>query len=102
MYNRLSSKPTGNSSTYYGRSESDLFDRLDALLMVTKSCKEETCRVPWSALFPDNTVGTLEEAMNPLLDSFFANQPKVQFSSCAEGNIISEEGPQLVNVFSGS
>jgi hypothetical protein len=39
MKNRLAADPVGQEIQYYGRPEKELFNRLDALLMVTKSCK---------------------------------------------------------------
>lgn len=102
MNNWLGPDPQGVALEYYGRSQSELISRLDALLMVVKTCKEDSCRIPWSTLFPDSTVTDLEAAMNPTFDAFFANQPKISFSSCNIGNVISDQGPQNVNVFSAS
>ncbi|KAK5162800.1 uncharacterized protein LTR77_011172 [Saxophila tyrrhenica] len=99
MINRLASPPQGIAAEYYGRSEQSLYDRLDALLMVTKSCAAESCREPWSVLFPGGEIGTLMDAMNSEYDSFFANQPKVGFSSCADGYIVELEGPQDVTPY---
>lgn len=82
MLNRLASPAQGTAGTYYGRAEGKLFTRLNALLMVAKSCKQNTCRNPWSALFPGGQVTSLSGAMNAQYDTFFANQPKVSFSSC--------------------
>ena len=99
MDNRLHVNATGDGATYYGRSESELVSRLDALLMVMKGCKQDTCREPWNELFPDGSVTSLETAMGERYDSFFENQPKVTFSSCPAGHIIAEEGPQEVLAF---
>lgn len=99
MQNRLATPPRGRASSYYGRSEGELFNRLDALLLVTKSCAQESCRNPWAVLFPDGEVGNLTDAMRPEYDSFFTSQPKVSFSSCVQLHIVPEEGPQDVNPF---
>lgn len=99
MHNRLGPHATGTGFEYYGRPESELFNRLDAVLMVTKSCKQDTCRNPWQVLFPTGPVTNLKSAMDQTYDSFFLNQPKISFSDCAEGHIVSEEGPMKVNVF---
>jgi N-acetylglucosamine-6-sulfatase len=99
MQNRLASPPQGSSVTYYGRSEQKLFDRLDALLMVTKGCATDSCREPWNVLFPGGQVGNLTDAMRPEYDRFFAQQPKVSFSSCIQNHIVSEEGPQDVTPY---
>ena len=102
MNNRLAKTATGTGSQYYGRSESDLFARLEAVLMVTKSCKQDSCRNPWGTLFPSGEVTNIQEAMDAKYDTFFTNQPHISFSSCSDGNVISEEGPQQVNVFGSS
>ena len=101
MNNRLGSNPKGNGALYYGRPEHELITRLDALLMVTKSCKQDSCRVPWGQIFPGGQVTSLEEAMNSQYDAFFTKQPKVTFSGCMGGYIVSEEGPQTVLAFKG-
>lgn len=100
MHNRLAEHPTGVSRSYYGRSEDELFHRLDALLMVTKSCKMDSCRDPWGALFPGGEVTDISGAMNETYDAFFLRQPKVEFASCVKGHVVAEEGPQVFNVFS--
>ena len=82
MQNRLANPPEGQKQMYHGREEEMLYHRLDALLMVGKSCKEESCRDPWSVLFPRGQVSSLEDAMDPKYDDFFAKQPKVSYGSC--------------------
>ncbi|KAI0552598.1 arylsulfatase [Xylaria curta] len=62
-----------------------LISRLNALLMVTKSCEQNSCRDPWSLLKPD--VGgpklvSLTQAMDKAYDEFFANFVKVSFDTC--------------------
>jgi N-acetylglucosamine-6-sulfatase len=60
-------------------------DRLNAILMVTKSCVGGTCRDPWSALQPPNAaspVATLPQALDPAYDEFYAGIPSVHFSQC--------------------
>ena len=82
MKNRLATPPKGTAARYYSRSEAMLFNRLDALLMVAKSCTQASCRNPWAPLFPNGQVTNLAGAMKAQYDSFFAKQPKVSFSSC--------------------
>lgn len=72
----------GGNKTYFERPEKQLYNRLDALLMVTKSCEEETCRNPWSVLFPGAEVTSLADSMQETYDQFFQEQPKVEFGSC--------------------
>jgi len=99
MHNRLAEHPTGRSIEYYNRTEQELFNRLDALLMVTKSCKMDSCRDPWMTLFPGGEVTDIQTAMNTTYDTFFENQPKISFSSCVKGHVVSQEGPQEVMAF---
>jgi len=68
--------------------------RLDALLMVLKSCKGEVCVKPWETLHPLGDVHTLKHAMNPEFDTFYASQPKISFSECGLGYFPRIEGPQ--------
>ena len=94
-------KPKGSPLQYYGRPQSELIHRLDALLMVTKTCKQDSCRLPWSVLFPRGEVDSLQEAMKQEYDLFFLNQPKITFSACHAGNILEYEGELNVNAFGG-
>ena len=97
LSNGVSSHRTG--AKLFKRADNKVVDRLDALLMVTKSCAQDSCREPWASLFPDGSVTTLSDALDSKYDSFFAKQPKVEFSSCDQGYIISEEGPQEVTPY---
>ena len=78
-----------------------IIPRLDALMMVLKSCDGDACRKPWHQLHPGGHVQNLTAALDKSYDEFYKNQPKVSFSSCANGYLVSEEGPQKVNVFTG-
>lgn len=72
-----------------------LTSRLDALLLVLKSCKASACYDPWLELHPWGDVASLPDAMNPHFDAFYENQqPKVAFSECELGYLIAAEGPQ--------
>lgn len=75
--------------------------RLDALMMVLKSCDGDACREPWKQLHPGGKVQSLTDALAETYDGFYQRQVKVSFSSCANGYIISEEGPQKFNVYTG-
>ena len=74
MHNLLLPDLKSNASQYYDRPQSELINRLDALLMVTKSCKQDTCRNPWNVMFPKGQVSNILDAMNPSYDTFFTNQ----------------------------
>lgn len=73
---------------------SSVQDRLDALLLVLKSCKAESCRLPWSQIHPDGTVNNLRDALDAKYDEFYAGQPKISFSDCKDFYDIGSEGPQ--------
>lgn len=82
-----------------GRPFEEVVSRLDALMMVLKSCKTEDCRSPWSALHPQSDVRSLADALKPQLDDFYRQQPKVAFTSCEMGYIKEAEGPQHANQY---
>ncbi|KAJ7466911.1 putative arylsulfatase [Mycena latifolia] len=75
--------------------------RLDALTMVLKSCKADSCRSPWNVLHPQGNVQNLADAMASTYDDFYASQPKISFSECQPGYLIQVEGPQDVIPYSG-
>ncbi|KAK1635042.1 sulfatase [Colletotrichum phormii] len=55
-------------------------DRLDALLLVLKSCKAEICRLPWKHIHPEGG-------------------PKISFSDCKDFYDIASEGAQDTLVY---
>lgn len=67
--------------------------------MVMKSCKGKQCTQPWLTLHPGGKVNNLAEALDPRLDSFYANQPKVAFEECHLGYVIAAEGAMDVIPF---
>ncbi|KAF2772745.1 Arylsulphatase [Teratosphaeria nubilosa] len=71
-----------------------LISRLDALTMVMKSCKGETCVSPWAVLHPQGDVSTLDDALQMRYDEFYEQQVKVAFERCEQGYLIDAEGPQ--------
>jgi N-acetylglucosamine-6-sulfatase len=66
---------------------------LDALVVVLKSCKGETCIQPWKVLHPEGDVKSLVDSLKPGFDVFYHEQPKVSFSKCELGYIKESEGP---------
>ncbi|KAK8137013.1 arylsulfatase [Apiospora sp. TS-2023a] len=72
-------------------------NRLNALLLVTKSCAEGTCRDPWAVFTPSNTtddkIATMKQAMDPKYDAYFASFPRVHFASCMQYQDIANEQP---------
>ncbi|KAJ0107029.1 Arylsulfatase [Diaporthe amygdali] len=76
-----------------------VLSRLNALLLVTKSCTQETCRDPWSILQPTNlpsnatAIKTLDDALDPAYDSFYDAFPPVTISECLGLQVPSNEAP---------
>lgn len=79
-----------------GRRLEEVITRLDALLMVAKSCKARSCHAPWESLHPNGKIKTLKHALDSKFDSFYRNQPKVSFDSCQLGYLVEHEGPQTI------
>jgi arylsulfatase len=77
-----------------GRTIKDVADRIDALLLVLKSCKQDSCREPWKQHHPDGSVSSLKAALNPKYDAYYAGQPKVAYTECKRGYLLEFEGPQ--------
>ncbi|KAJ5229055.1 hypothetical protein N7489_009763 [Penicillium chrysogenum] len=77
-----------------GHPMSEVIPRLDALLMVLKSCLGSECIKPWDTLHPDGSVTSLRDALDDKYDLFYQSQPKVSFGRCAYGYEIDAEGPQ--------
>ncbi|KAF6811928.1 sulfatase [Colletotrichum plurivorum] len=74
-------------------------DRLDALLLVLKSCKADSCRLPWSQIHPDGGVNNLRDALDARYDASYAGQPKISFSDCKDFYDIGSEGAQDALVY---
>ncbi|OTA97132.1 hypothetical protein M434DRAFT_19302 [Hypoxylon sp. CO27-5] len=73
-----------------------LMDRLNAILLIMKSCAENVCRHPWALLQPGSRkeeIVSLKQAMNPEYDSFFAKFPRVAFKECLQIQDIENEQP---------
>ncbi|RYP53175.1 hypothetical protein DL768_001768 [Monosporascus sp. mg162] len=92
MVNLYETSNRGNSNIYDWEAQK-LISRLDALLLTLKTCKGVSCRRPWSTLHPRGDVLSLEQAMDPKFDEFYAEgQNKVSFSACVGGFITDYEG----------
>lgn len=62
-----------------------LMNRLNAMLLVTKSCEQTQCQNTWGAITSAaniTAVTTLKEAMDGQYDDFFASLPKVNIEQC--------------------
>ena len=68
--------------------------RLDALLMVLKTCVGHQCTQPWGTLFPNGEVKDLSDAVDSTYDEFFETKvERVAFEKCERGYIAEFEGP---------
>jgi len=100
LHNIYPTSSTQLEVTILGIPVSKVIPRLDALLMVTKSCKGKTCVHPWSVIHPAGNVQTLEEALNTRFDNFYSSvSAAVSFEKCELGYILESEGPQEAVVF---
>lgn len=83
-----------------------LMDRLSGLLLVTKSCGQDSCRRPWDVLrasYSDTLISpdehghhifaSLEQAMQTRFDAFFSSLPGIGFGSCLPFQSPENEGP---------
>ena len=72
-----------------------LIDRLSGLLLVTKSCGQETCRKPWQVLSSKAgaNFSSLAQAMDAEYDAFFASLPAFGFQGCLPYQLVANEGP---------
>ncbi|EEP79663.1 conserved hypothetical protein [Uncinocarpus reesii 1704] len=85
-----------------GRPYDQIVNRLNALMMVVKSCSGNECVEPWKSLHPSGGVRNLKDALNKTYDDFYAQHPKVSFDSCEMWYIPEKEGPQEYNVYQAS
>lgn len=97
----LAAHPSKHTYTIANRPLEKILPRLDALMLVLKSCNEDSCRRPWQQLHPDGRVKNLVDALDSSYDDFYSNQPKVSFSKCSLGHHLWAEGPQKFNKYHG-
>ncbi|KAF2098540.1 alkaline phosphatase-like protein, partial [Rhizodiscina lignyota] len=64
-------------NTLLGRPIEQLIHRLDAVVLVQKSCKTEQCRQPWKQLHPNGTVSNLIDALDEKYDAFYNHSYQV-------------------------
>ena len=79
--------------TLAGRPFSKIVHRLDALLLVLKTCKAASCRDPWGVLHPDGKIKDLRGALAETFDAFYEKQPRVKFEKCLLGYLEENEKP---------
>lgn len=92
----------GNKPPAYqiaGRPLDQILTRLNALIMVLKTCKDRLCTYPWESLHPDGSVRSLKQALNGRFDEFYSNQPQMWFSDCSLGYFMEAENQDPVRAF---
>ncbi|KAK2016684.1 arylsulfatase [Colletotrichum eremochloae] len=85
-----------------------VLNRLNALLLVTKSCTGGSCRDPWSVFTPTSNIlmsnattmvgnsvklSSLKQAMDTNYNAYFASFPRVHFETCMQYQDIKNEAP---------
>ncbi|KAF5647906.1 arylsulfatase [Fusarium sp. NRRL 52700] len=83
------------SAALLGTTTGQVLNRLDALMLVLKSCKGNTCIEPWKILHPEGGVTSLKDALQSKFNAFYKEQVKVRFDRCEYGYLIDAEGPQV-------
>ncbi|KAL4923800.1 Six-hairpin glycosidase-like protein [Aspergillus undulatus] len=78
----------------YSTTPQKFINRLDALLLVLKSCAGTSCIKPWDELHPDGSVQTLSDALDAQYDASYKGLPKVEYGVCADGYLVALEGSQ--------
>ncbi|EXM21786.1 Arylsulfatase [Fusarium oxysporum f. sp. vasinfectum] len=86
---------TTADSALLGTTARQVLNRLDALMLVLKSCKGNTCIEPWKILHPEGGVTSLKDALQAKFNAFYKEQVKVRFDRCEYGHLIDAEGPQV-------
>ena len=71
-----------------------IVDRLDALMMVLKSCKGDACRNPWNVLQPGRKIKTVKDALAHRHDTFYEEKAEANFNVCVLSYMREVEGPQ--------
>ena len=92
-----------NQANFLGRPIQQVIHRIDALLLVLKSCDGDSCRQPWKQLHPGGQANTLIEALDTQFDSKYAdlnNNYPVKYKQCFKtGKLdLQAEGIQWQNV----
>lgn len=71
-----------------GRPINRLLHRLDALVLVLKTCTGDQCRWPWRQLHTDNEAQNLTAALSEKFDEFYENSytyTRVGWEECYTG-----------------
>ncbi|KAF2725774.1 alkaline phosphatase-like protein [Polychaeton citri CBS 116435] len=80
--------PSG-AEDFLGRPNTQVLRRLDALMLVLKTCAMDTCRHPWRALHHNGSVDSLSDALDESHDDFYHQLQQryvaVGWITCLEG-----------------
>ncbi|KIW33605.1 uncharacterized protein PV07_00441 [Cladophialophora immunda] len=79
-----------------GRPLAQILPRLDALMMVLKTCRDSVCVHPWRTLHPNGRVADLADALDARFDAFYRAQPKMGFASCPDAYYLEAETQEPV------
>ncbi|KIY46643.1 sulfatase [Fistulina hepatica ATCC 64428] len=71
--------------------------RLDALMLVLKTCVSTACTDPWSELLPSTGVTSLDDALSSTYDDYFSSVPKVTYSKVMSATVPNH--PSVVKYF---
>ncbi|ORX50234.1 Arylsulphatase [Hesseltinella vesiculosa] len=79
----LANDPYELFNVYNSFKETNLVNRLNALLVVLKTCRSSSCRDPWAALHPgDISVQSLSDALDARFDGYYEQFRDVAFKEC--------------------
>ncbi|KAI0018990.1 arylsulfatase [Xylariomycetidae sp. FL0641] len=74
-----------------------VLDRMNGILLYTKSCSAASCRNIWQTMAADAGIdadfSTFRAALDPAHDAFFAALPPVGFQKCMQFQSVENEGP---------
>ncbi|KAF9893148.1 hypothetical protein FE257_012559 [Aspergillus nanangensis] len=100
MTNLYPADGASNTQNILGRPVQQLVNRLDAVILVQKSCRQDQCRSPWKHLHPDGQVHNLKQALDVKFDEQYAQYPKVKYDECFMSTLYdpAAEGPQWDDV----
>lgn len=76
--NNLAGRVAGNATL------SRIASRMDAMLQAKGLCKARTCRDPWSIIHPGGAVTSLEQALDPRYDAWYAQYAQFTFRACTK------------------
>lgn len=95
----MSNENMGGVKDHSETSITGVIARLDALLVVLKTCKARECTHPWEVLHPDGDVHCIEDALKSEFYAFYSAQQKLYWTQCEQAYVAESEGPDSVDRF---